>query len=105
MEIKPSEVKEGQEFYAVDVNSTYPDFNKYTCTKATAKQIRAKRITSYATSYEYTLRSGTYRFFDDFASARDLWVTQKIEKDIQQAEMLLANAKSRREELLSASDI
>lgn len=105
MEIKPSEVKEGQEFYAVDLNSTFPEFKKFTCIKSTARQVKAKRVESYDTYYEYTLRSNTYRFFDDFASARDLWVTQKIEKDIKRAEDLLTNAKELREELLNATDI
>jgi len=105
MEIKPSDVKEGQVFYAVDLNSTYPSFNKFICIKATAKQIKANKVLSYSSDYEYTLRSGTHHFFDCFSSARDLWVARKIDRDIQEAEKRLASAKAMREELLSSTDI
>ena len=105
MEIKPSDIKDGQVFYGVDLSSTFPSFNKFTCIKATAKQVKAQKVISYASSYEYTLRAGTWRFFADFASARDLWVIRKVDKDIERAKTALVNAEALREELLTATDI
>lgn len=106
MEVNPSDIKEGQVFYAHCINSQFPEFKKFKAVKATAKQVKARSLNRDGSlSYERAINQSNWRFFSDFESARDAWVTLKLDKDIKNAESNLERATRFKKEMLEKDDI
>lgn len=107
MEISAAQIQEGMIFYGVKSVGDYPEFSKFVATKATAKQVKAKRPKKiiHGSDYEYTLRSIDWRYFSDFSSAREVWVVGVLDRNINLAASRLEDARKRKQAILSAEDI
>lgn len=103
MELQIKELHVGQVFYAVTVNCEFPSISKLVAEKVTAKQVIAKSVVSRWDN-KSTLRS-TSRFFSDFQSAQEAWVTTKLDVDIRKAEEVLERCKKLREAYLQKTDV
>lgn len=103
MEVQIKDLKVGQVFYAVTVNCEFPTISKLTAEKVTAKQVIANPFISQL-SGKQTLRS-TSRFFTDFQSAQEVWVTSKLDVDVRKAEERLKHCRALRDAYLQRTDV
>lgn len=103
MEVQIKDLHVGQVFYAVTVNCEYPTISKLTADKVTAKQVIGKSVIRHW-SGKQTLRS-TSRFFTDFQSAQEFWVTSKLDVDVRNAEERLKRCREHRDAYLQKTDV
>lgn len=103
MEINIKDLEVGQIFYAVTLNCEYPTISKLTAEKITAKQVIGKSLVMQW-SGKQTLRS-TSRFFTDFKSAQEVWVSSKLDIDVRKAEERLESCRSLRDAYLQKTDV
>lgn len=103
MEVQIKDLQVGQVFYAVTVNCEFPTISKLIAEKVTAKQVIGKSVVRHW-SGKSTLRS-TSRFFTDFQSAQDAWVTSKLDVDVRKAEEALERSRKLRESYLQKTDV
>ena len=107
MELSAAQIQEGMIFYGVKSFGDYPEFSKFVATKATAKQVKAKKSKKviHGSNYEYTLRSTDWRYFSDFSSAREAWIVSVLDRNINLAASRLEDAQKRKQAILSAEDV
>ena len=103
MEVQINELEVGQVFYAVTVNVEFPTISKLQAQKVTAKQVIGTSLASRWAGSQ-TLRSNS-RFFTDFKSAQEAWVTSKLDVDVRKAEDLLERCRKLRDAYIQKSDV
>lgn len=103
MEVQIKDLEVGQVFYAVSVNCEFPTISKLIAEKVTAKQVIGKKD-SFDWPYSQTLRSSS-RFFTDFHSAQEAWVTSKLDVDVRKAEENLEHCRKLRDAYLQKTDV
>lgn len=106
MEVNASEIEIGSVFYAMDINASYPTFRKYKAISKTEKTVKGTQVSGgWGSSTGLVMRASIYRFFTSFESAREVWVSRKMDADINKAEENLERLKKLKDAMLMKTDI
>ncbi|EMV1743500.1 hypothetical protein AABV93_001785 [Enterobacter hormaechei] len=107
MQITCGDIQVGQVFYGTKTTGDFHEIVKLKALTVTAKQVKAKhqRHRVFGSEYTRTLRSADWCFFNDFESAREYWIANKLSKDVDDAERRLARCKALIDEINKKTDI
>lgn len=107
MQITCGDIQVGQIFYGTKTSGDFHEFVKFKALTVTAKQVKAKHQmhSVFGSEYSRTLRSADWCFFNDFESAREYWIANKLSKDVADAERRLASCKALIDEIKKNTDI